>query len=99
MIVNPTSPLSRNKKSRNKKKLLLQMTCQCLNDYVKEAFHMLMHLLMMMMSMSLIVMMMMHLMIPKHILTIRSNISNVRYSIFYYVHDDDTLKLYTYYSC
>jgi len=30
---------------------------------------------------------------------IQSNISNVRYSIFYYVHDDDTLKLYTYYSC
>ena len=29
------------------------MTCQCLTDYVKVAFHMMMHLLMMMMSTSL----------------------------------------------
>ena len=43
--------LSRNKKSRNKKMLLLRMTCQCLTDYIKEAFHMLMHLLLMMMIM------------------------------------------------
>jgi len=63
-----TSPLSRNKKRRKKKRLLLRMTCQCLTDYVQEAFHMLMHLLMMMMSTSLlIVMMMMHLLTPKHI--------------------------------
>ena len=70
--MNPTSPLSQNKKSRNKKsqnkkRLLLRMTCQCLTDYVKEAFHMLMHLLMMMSTSLLIVMMMMHLLTPKHI--------------------------------
>ena len=45
------------------------VTCQCLTGYVKESFHMLMHLLMMMMSTSLlIVMMMMHLLILKHLL-------------------------------
>src|SRR5215216_3312473 len=72
------------------------MTCQCLTDYVKVAFHMMMmHLLMMMMSTSLpIVMMMLHLLISEHLLNPMTQII-IRYSIFYVV-----LDLYSYlYDC
>ena len=92
--VNPTSPLSRNKKSLNQKRLLLRMTCQFLTDYVKVAFHMMTHLLMMMLSTSLLIVMMMHLLIPEHLLNPTIQII-IRYSIFFVV-----LDLYSYlYDC
>src|SRR5215216_6682150 len=70
------------------------MTYQCLTDYIKVAFHMMMHLLMMMMSTSLpIVMMMMHLLIPEHLLNPTIQII-IRYSIYV------VLDLYSYlYDC
>src|SRR6266536_2489054 len=65
------------------------MTCQCLTDYVKVAFHMLMPLNPMSTSF-MIVMMMMHLLIPEHLLNPTIHII-IRYSIFYVV-----LDLYSY---
>ena len=75
--MNPTSPQRRNRKSRNKKRLLLRMTCQCLTNYVKVAFHMLMPLNPMSPSLIIVMMMIMHL-----LMILIEIISSVRYSIF-----------------
>lgn len=61
-------------KNRNKKRLLLRMTCHCLTDYVKVALHMLMPLNPMSPSLIIVMMMIMHL-----LMILIEIISSVRY--------------------